>query len=333
MPTIYEKLANSFPNSWKKKLFLELDYAGIHSEQEKWIGKRMVWSAILAIVFLLAGIFLMYFQLFFEFPTSLAIGILLGVISFAIFLAIFYLQLYYKVEGRSKFAEGILPEFLLLVAGNVRAGMTSFSAFRESARSEFGPLSAEIKIATTKSLGTESFTDALKQLSRRIKSKILKDNIDFFNQAARSGGRITKLLEASAADIRRNNELKKELIATTRMYVMFVAFVVVIATPLLMAVSVQFLQMVLKIQTESNVGSIDLQQFQMFGGQVSLSPDFMIRMAYILFTGNALLASLFMGVIGSGKGKNGLKYFPIMLIVSFIAFNVAKGILGGILGV
>ena len=79
---------------------------------------------------------------------------------------------------------------------------------RAGARKEFGPLSEEIKVAAAKSLGTKSFGAALKQLSRSIKSKTLEETVSFFSQAMKSGGRLAMLLQTSALDLRRTQEMK-----------------------------------------------------------------------------------------------------------------------------
>ncbi len=246
-----------------------------------------------------------------------------------------WLKLYYSIEERRKKVEDILPDFLLLVAGNIRAGMTSFSAFKSSTRPEFGPLSEEVKTVTARSLGTSSFGSALSAVSDNIRSKILAESVKFFLQAARSGGKVAQLLESTSTDLRRSQDLKKELESSTKTYVIFVAFVMVVATPLLMAVSVSFVELITRIQSQVSISTPQSSDsgnaLGFLGSTLSISPAFLEGMAYILLAGNAILAGLFMGMIGSHKPLLGLRYTPIMLGVSIVVFILAKGVLSGLL--
>lgn len=317
-----------------KTIYPFLEYVGITTDFDVYLGERMLLVLILALIgFLLPWTGGKYFGLidFSNIYYVFAISILLALIFAATTALIYYLRLYYIIEDRAMMAESILPDFLTLVSSNIKAGMTPFSAFRNGARSEFGPLAEEIKIATTKSLGTESFSEALQQLSRRIRSRILKETVSFFAQSIRSGGHIAKLLEITSNDIRSTLELKKELVSSTRMYVIFVIFVVIVATPLLLAISVHFLDMITQIQAGNQPSLEEVGQFAFLATGLDITAEFMLNIAYALLVGNALLAGLFIGVLGSGKAKLGLRYSPLILIVSFVVFLFAKMALSNIL--
>ena len=172
------------------KVFPLLEYAGINENFDVWLGKRMLLAMFAFVIgFLLPMTVGKYFGLleFLELGIPIAISVASGLALMVGTALMFYLHLYYMIEGRSSMVEEILPDFLMLVASNINAGMTPFSAFRAGARKEFGPLSDEIKIASTKSLGTRSFASALKKLSRRIKSRVLDETISFFSQAMKGG--------------------------------------------------------------------------------------------------------------------------------------------------
>ncbi len=319
------------------KVFPKLKYAGIKENFDVWIGKRMILVFFAGVIGFLLPLALGRYFAFLDFsafvmPLFEAIG--LGIaFALAAVLAV-YLHLYYTIEGRASMVEAILPDFLMLVASNISAGMTPFSAFREGARKEFGPLSEEIKIASAKSLGTKSFGLALKQLTVKINSKILRETVSFFAQSLKSGGKLSKLLETSALDLRRTQEMKKDLASSTRMYIMFVAFVIVIATPLLLGVSIQFLEMISTVQGEQlSQGSQGISSVTFLSSELNVKPAFMLNLSYILLTGNAILASLFIGVIGGGKAKMGLRYTPAILISSIIVFVFLEQILNSMFGI
>ncbi len=318
------------------KVFPQLRYAGIKENFDVWLGKRMILVFLAGVIGLLLPLTVGRYFVFLDFSAFmmplLAVG--LGIVFALATVLAFYLHLYYTIEGRASMVETILPDFLMLVASNISAGMTPFSAFRAGARKEFGPLSEEIKIASAKSLGTKSFAGALRQLTARINSKVLKETVSFFAQSLKSGGKLSKLLETSALDLRRTQEMKKDLASSTRMYVMFVAFVIVIATPLLLGVSIQFLEMVSAVQGEQlTQGSEGISSVAFLSSELNITPDFMVNISYILLIGNAILASLFIGVIGGGKAKMGLRYTPVILFASIIVFIFLEHILNTMFGI
>jgi len=335
---IIERISDFVPQKIKDgKIRPLLRYAGSHEDLDKWLGKRLLLAFLLGAAGLLLpwtilpgieGFEILEYEFYvellnFSFPAAASlVSLILGFALFAVVILLYYLHLYYVIEGRANLVENILPDFLLLVSANLRAGMTPFAAFRSSSRSEFGPLAEEVRIAASKSLGTSSFSDALKQLSLRIRSRTLKETVAFFTHALQSGGHLAKLLETTALDLRKTQELKKDLQSSTKMYVLFVVFVVVIATPLLMAVSVKFIDMVSIITARTAKMSGTLSGLSL--AELQISVEFMRALAYILFFGNGLLASVFMGTLSSGKGLMGLKYFPIIVIASIIVFTISE---------
>lgn len=331
MSRIYERICKSLSSLISHKTRVktiepELAYAGIKEDYALWVGQRIL-------IIFIAGIIgtLFPFAINYSIPGIPQIALVFGIgLGLAILSAIvLYVSLYYKVEARASLVENVLPDFLMLVASNINAGMTPFSAFRNAARKEFGPLSVEIKIATAKALGTQSFSAALAEVSKKIKSKSLEETVAFFNQSLRSGGHLANLLESSANSLRQTQEMKKELLSNTKMYVIFVVFVVVIASPLLLSVSVQFLKMITKIQAESAASGIGAAtgQVSFLSAQIAITPEFMILAAYTLLLINSLLSSLFIGVLVKGKATSGINRFPLLLAGSFIFMLIALAFL------
>ncbi|MFH1586719.1 MAG: type II secretion system F family protein [Candidatus Diapherotrites archaeon] len=308
-----------------------LEFAGSQEDMDSWLGKRMFLAFLFAAIGFLLPLTIGPFMEGLNLPIRIVLSFFLMVLFFVFVLFLYFLNLYYVIENRASIVEAILPDFLLLVTANLRAGMTPFAAFRGGARTEFGPLAEEVKIAASKSLGTSSFSDALKTLSLRIRSRSLKETVSFFSHALRAGGHLAKLLETTALDLRKTQEMRKDLESSTKMYVLFVVFVVVIASPLLMAVSVQFIDMITAIieQSPSTAGS----PYNPFPSDFDISVEFMRNLSYALFFGNSLLAGIFIGTLSDGKGLMGLKYFPAILMACFLVFFVAETILPFIVNV
>jgi len=321
----------------REKIFPKLRFAGINEDFDVWLGKRMILIALAGIIGFLLPLTIGQYFFVLDFTTllvPLAMAFGAGLLLAFIAIIFVYLHTYYLIEGRISMVEEILPDFMLLVSSNINAGMTPFAAFRASARKEFGPLSEEVKIASVKSLGTKSFSAALAQVGVRINSRVLNESISFFAQAMKSGGKLAKLLETSALDLRQTQEMKKELQSSTRMYVIFVAFVIIVATPLLLAVSMQFLTMIASIQAETTTGlGAETASVAFLSSELNITTDFMMIVSFILLFGNALLAGMFIGVIGQGKAKMGLKYSPLIFIVSIAALFVSNLMFSQFLGI
>ena len=300
-----------------------LSFSGLDAEVLEWIGRKALQSMILsAIVFFTLALLFYFVFAIFDLLTLLIVSLLSAFLSYFVFLELFELQLFYIVDSRAKKVENILPDFLLLVANNVRSGLTPFAAFRQSARHEFGVLSEEVKVAAAKSLGTQSFEKALKQLSERIDSRFLRDTVSLFAQSLKSGSHLAKLLESSAMDLRKMQELRKEMVTSIKTYVLFVGFVALIATPLLLAISIQFLQMLQSIQISQAASGAG--QFSFLTPKLTVTSGFMNQVAFLLLFGNSLLAGLFLGILRTGKAKHGLKYFPLLLIASIAVFFICQ---------
>ncbi len=327
------------------KIKTALTYAGSRDDPKKWAGLRLFIATLLgAIGFLIPFSLIPLINIIFGteiyFEGLMAIGVMIG-LGFGFFvltLILFYLHISYVIDGRKKMVENILPDFLYLVGNNLKSGMSPFYAFRSAVRPEFGPLSEEIKIATQKSLGVESFSDALKEIGLRIDSKVLSDTTKFFAQALRSGGHLAQLIETTASDIKQTNKLKSELITSTKMYTMFILFVVVIASPMLLAVSVQFLNILGSIQTQTasfGGGSTDTAIAggpSFASGGISITPAFMTTVSYGIVIINSFLASIFIGLLGGGRIRDGLKFVPLMAGAGLILFVIFSAGIGGLLG-
>ncbi|MDD3159799.1 MAG: type II secretion system F family protein [Candidatus ainarchaeum sp.] len=317
-----------------------LVYAGSRDDPKIWFGKRIFFALLFGLILFLIpySIFPLSNTLFntkFYFAPQLKFVLMLGLFVFGFVLAqmLFFLHLNYVIDGRKKLVESILPDFLYLVGSNLKSGMTPFYAFRAAVRPEFGPLSEEIKVATKKGLGLQSFSESLRDISLRIDSKMLKDTTNFFSYALRSGGKLAQLVEANANDIKQTNLLKRELIVSTKMYLIFIAFIVIIASPLLLAISIQFLSVISVIETKTSTLSPNSQNLDAvsitgmgFSG-VDIDAEFMTNISLIIILFNSILAGVFIGVIGGEKIIHGLKFAPIIFVLAVVVFYLVLGVM------
>ena len=294
-------------------------YAGMERTAEEWLGNTLIIAVLISLIILLTPMGLYGF---------LMIQFTLGAIAaFALIMILGYLIVYFRMEERTKQVEDSLPDAFQIIAANLRSGMTPYKSLKLTARKEFGPLQEEIKYATSKALGTESFSETLLRMSDHIKSDMLDRALKLFTTAMRSGGHLASLLEELAADISETKALKNELVNNTKMYTMFIMFTIIIGTPLLLAISINFVEMVSSMQ-EKTGGVVSDFGMGFLAGEVTITPDFLTTLSLVMLFLTGVLASMLIGVINEGKPKYGLKIAPTVIGGCYLVFFVSVRIVG-----
>ncbi|MDO8339210.1 MAG: hypothetical protein Q7T16_00985, partial [Candidatus Burarchaeum sp.] len=169
---IYERIGSTLNRYDVLGLRQTLRYAGIYENIEVWLGMRFVVALLFAVAVAMIPFTLLKYLNLLPFVNISEItyehafafvggGAGAGFATFLIICFIFYMHLYYIIDDRRKRVEKVLPDFLLMVVANLKAGMAPFPAFRKASRPEFGPLEEEIELASARTMGTESLTLAL----------------------------------------------------------------------------------------------------------------------------------------------------------------------------
>ena len=230
-----------------------------------------------------------------------------------------------KAEDRRNKLETALPDFLTLVASNIKAGMTLDQAMWYSAKPEFGLLSSEVKSVIKSSFSGESLASTLDYLAARFDSKVFKRTILLLKQATATGGELTNVLERTADDVRNNIIMKKEIAASLVLYEIFVLFAAVVGTPFLFAVASKLISVFEKIAPQagsvsgSTGGPFSVFSAIKFEGAAISSADFFLFSIPTIFV-TALIASFIVSTIRSGSESQGMKLFPFVLIGSYLVY-------------
>ena len=317
----YHLISSAFPRSSRTTLRQMLIYAGVKMEADIWLGQIVLASIAVGALFAVVT-----WGLLFQEPSLVAAAFALGVTTVAVSS---YVQLTTQIDERRTRIERVLPDALHIMAANVRTGMPPMIALRMSARPEFGPLEEEIKYVTTKSLGTESFTDAMNEMSKRIPSDIFARTISLVAASLKAGGRLAQLLESVAEDIRETQDLKSELVTNSNLYLLFIAFTVALGTPLLLAVSAHFVVMVADLQKTPIGASLGDEAGVSGIGMVINTPfsvDFVQTAGYVVLIVGNIMAAALIGAIREGREASGLKYAPILIVISFAAYFIVKNL-------
>lgn len=323
----FRRVGSALPKSIVGYFGLKLQHAGVREDPRVWVGER----ALLAFLFgaLLSNLYLVVAD---PDVSEMSILIMLGLFLLGniIVLSLAYFQLYYKIANRTSAMEKVLPDFLLLTVSNLRAGMSPFAAFVNSALPEFGAFYEEVKISTAKAGGKSSLEGTMNDISSHFDSHILKRTVNLFNKGLRSGGHLARLLNSIAQEVRRIQDLRAELASSTRSYTIFLVFILVLVMPFLLSISTLFVQVFLKINAE-NTASTDISSISnlpTFSGAILINEQDMTIISLIVISATSFLMSTLIGIILKGHGTYGVKYFPFLAGAAVLSYFAAKVFLG-----
>ncbi len=315
---MYKFLYQKLPRNYKTWLENHVNYCDLQIPAEKLFSSFLTFSIIISLS--------ISFILFFMDLLTLFYFILLFVLLFLILQVVFHMILIFIADSRANYVEEILPDVLQIISSNMRAGLTHDKAILTSARPEFGPLEKELRNAAKETLSGKRLEDALKNMTKRIKSKLLERTISLLLEGLEKGGSITALLESIALDIRQVRILKREIKSYVMMYGIFIFFAACIGAPLLYSVSI-FL-----VETMGKFGGIKIEEMPEIGSRLPLgtiriseiSPEFLNLYSYIAIGVTTFFGSLLIGLVQEGTEKAGLRFLPIFLPIGFAVFFISQ---------
>ncbi|MFH7882098.1 MAG: type II secretion system F family protein [Candidatus Aenigmatarchaeota archaeon] len=316
---MYKFLYSRLPRNYKSWLEDYISYCDLKTSPERLFSSFLTFGLIisLSISFIL---FFMDFLSFFYF-------ILVFVLFFLILQVVFHMVLIFIADNRANYVEEILPDALQIISSNMRAGLTHDKAILTSARPEFGPLEKELKNAAKETLSGKPLEEALKNMTKRIKSKLLERTISLLLEGLEKGGSITALLDSIALDIRQVRILKREIKSYVMMYGIFIFFAACIGAPLLYSVSIFLVETMGKFG-----GGIEIEKMPEVGSKLPLGsiriseirPEFLSLYSYIAIGVTIFFGSLLIGLVQEGTEKAGLRFLPIFLPTGFAVFFISQ---------
>lgn len=326
---VYERIASLLPGRLIRWIADELEYAGIDVNASRFAGFMMVFALGLSAAIALNAYVLFDFALLPSF-----------VICLVIFAGGIFFWINNVAESEGRFVEKILPDALQLIASNIKAGLTTERALFVSARSEFGPLSDELRNTSKMIMSGERIEKAMLNIPKKIKSRVLERTVWLIVQGIKSGGQIADLLIELSDDLREENALKSEISANISMYVMLIFFSAACGAPLLFGIS----SYIVGVMSEQTAGiSITPEQIEAYAARspalrligiprVEITEEFIVFFAQIALFFTCLFAAMTIGVINRGSEKNGIKYLPILLAIAFALFYMTRSIMGSFFG-
>jgi hypothetical protein len=319
-----------YPSAFIKRVTKLVTQGGLKTKPRVYAGNALFWSVVFAIVGF--EVSLAFIEPRFAWVAGFIVW---GGVEF-----LFYLLLVATADNRAVKIEEVLPDALQTISANVRAGMTTENAIWMGARPEFGPLEDEIKIVSSKAFGGKPLSQALLEMSDRVKSSTLERAVKLLVGGIEMGGEIAPLLDEVARDIRSTTMLKKEVLNATLMYTIFIIFSSVIAAPVLYASSLYYSEMSLAIMKNrvampENI-PVSMGSFSaiMKGGSKgpTITPDQISIFAIACIALTTICGAFILAQIRYGRITSGLKLVPIFLVCALAIFFVAHSIFSSSFG-
>lgn len=234
----------------------------------------------------------------------------------------FYMSYRHK---KIKEIESRLPDFLRDVAEAGRFGMTLAEAVKVSSRGRYGKLTPEIKRMAAQIDWGVPAADAMRLFSERVNTPLVNRMMSIIIKANDAGGSVADVLTMVAHDARETmlNENERKISMSTYMVVIYIAFMVFIAT--IFILNSTFLPKMAEAGQQVAEGAEAAGITNMPATiQTEIIPQvqliFIIAVVIHAF-GDGILA----GVLQDGRITSGLKHSFIMLVIGFIGTRVIGG--------
>lgn len=321
---MYEFVQRLYPVKLKNGYQQLLTYCNITQDVNRFLTISAIASVIATIVLTLFT--LIFFDVNF---------LILLVAWFILIQGIIYAWLVLTADSRARFVEELLPDALQLMASNLRAGLTVDRALLLSARPEFGHFKDELnyvgkQLATGKELG-----ESLMELSARIRSDKLKKTFQIIVSAMASGGELAELLVQTASNLRQQRLVEQRVRSSVLVYVIFIFSAIAFGAPMLFGLSSFLVEVISDIFSKVQLPPQDsAMNLPLSFTKVSVPPSFINTYTIVSMLFTSVMGSLILGLIAKGKEKEGLKYLPILVIVTislyFLVKLSIKALLGGL---
>lgn len=274
-----------------------------------------------------------YTSIEFGFLTFVIFAVMMFLILFST-AVVMYFRWNIQIYNRTKQLELLLPDYLTLVSTNLKGGMSFENALWSSIKPEFGILANEVGLISKRVMTGNDVIDALTEFSTKYDSPILRRNIQLLTSEVESGGKIVETIDRVIADMKKTQTIKKEMVANTITYMIFIGMLVILICPILFALSLQLFTIIngfMANLSASGTGGGSGSAINI-GGMGGVKPiDFRIfSIAAISII--SIFSSLIISIIEKGNLRAGLKYIPMFWITSLTIYFIASGLLGVLFG-
>jgi len=218
--------------------------------------------------------------------------------------------------------DNAIPQLLSDMTGDVKTGVSLMRTLENSARRDYGPLTAELSIAKAQLSWGVSLEDAITSLVRRVDTVLVRRIFTLIVEADKAGGKTDDLLDAVQKHAVELRNIEKERTATLRPYIVvtYIAFFVFLAVAVLLTNS--FFSNIAQAQGNlqaSGGGGI-------FSGLAGLDVGSIKQTFFQMSLIESVFGGLGAGKLGEMSFGAGFKHVLIMVVATLLVFTVFVGI-------
>jgi flagellar protein FlaJ len=325
-----QKIIRQLPILLPRRLRLDLEESMIYAQVQTNDFSRAI--GILVALFIIGGIliglavFLAIGSILLAIPAAIAGFFICDIVARSIFL--------FLADAVATQVEKVLPDMLMLMAANLRAGMIPENSFLSSIKPEFGKLNLLLSRAAVEVQGGKDFRDALVEMSNRTTSHFFRDTMKIIGEGLRSGAELHLILENLSVNILQNESIRNDMRSQVRSYSLFIFIASTVAAPLLYGVS-SFLIGIL-----DNIGSLSSSTTAVPAAATGMGlfssftlPQIPTNLILIISIFNVIItttsSALLNGILNSGNARDGLRYIPIFVLIGLGIFFIVRIGVGG----
>jgi archaeal flagellar protein FlaJ len=226
--------------------------------------------------------------------------------------------------------ERVLPDFLMLTASNIKAGMTIDQALWYAVRPRFGVLAKEIEIVAKETMSGEDLKVALQKFAEKYDSPSLRRTVSLITEGIDAGGKIGDLLLKIASNLQESDLVRKEMSASVTTYVIFITFATIVAAPVLFALSTQMISVVTGITSNIDVSQTGNLATTIKIGKGGINILDFKKFVLIAMGVGSLFSAMIVSAIKHGNVRDGIGNIPLFACVSFLIYFLANYVLSSV---
>lgn len=320
---ISSMISERIPERRRGKIQRQLIYAGIKMAPERVVSISLMYSIVFMGIATIVAVNL---------TDNIGLILIAMILSFIGVWVTSFMVLNLLAYRRTQSIDKVLPDILDMIAQNMVAGMTTYNSLWAAAKSEFGPLAIEIQSAAKATLGGMPLEGALNQVIERIKSDKVERSIKLIIQGMKSGGELPSVLQGVAKDMRSEQYLKKQMQSETAAYSMFILFALLVGTPLLFSISLQFITIFSRLMVETGVEELSshVQVGVMSISALPITPEFYFKYVTVTVFTLAFFGSFLIGLIRTGEPIAGLQIAPVLITAAMLIFLIMNYVFNAI---
>ncbi len=239
-----------------------------------------------------------------------------------IFISYTLARVKFEEYNRIKKMEEAFPDFLQLMASNLRAGMPTDHALLMSARKEFDPLDKEIVNLGKEFMTGKDIESAMYEMGQRTNSKKIQRTINLILSGLKSGGNIAILLEETATNARERYFIQKRAASNVLMYTIFIFVAITAGAPGLFGLSTVLVEVLSSVL--SGIPDVQMSSSLPFTlSKIDLPISVVIYFSVIFLLAIDIIGSMVLGLVSKGSEKEGIKYaIPLTALSMTVFFSV-----------